>query len=166
MTDTPVETTEAAILSTPILDIVCEWLLYVSAALIVGGLLVPSVYRPGMFGGSEYNLIEVLQAMWEAKEYVVASIVFVFSVIFPLVKTLTAAVLFRFGNRASKRAASLMQFLGKWSMLDVFLVAFLIGMTQLASLMTVRPLTGLYLFTAGVLLNNLATARLSFARAS
>ena len=166
MTDTPAEPAEPPILSTPVLDIVCEWLLYVSAALIVGGLLVPSVHRPGMLGGSDYNIIEVLGAMWEAKEYLVAVIVFLFSVIFPLAKTLTAAVLFRFGNRASKRAASLMQFLGKWSMLDVFLVAFLIGMTQLAALMTVRPLTGLYLFAAGVILNNVATARLSFARAS
>lgn len=166
MTDTPAPTSETPILSTPIVDIVCEWLLYVSAALIVGGLLVPSVHRPGLLGGSDYNIIEVLSAMWESKEYVVAAIVFLFSIIFPLAKTLTAAVLFRFGNRSSKRAASLMQFLGKWSMLDVFLVAFLIGMTQIAALMTVRPLTGLYLFGAGVILNNIATARLSFARAS
>lgn len=166
MTDTPANPDTAPILSTPILDIVCEWLLYVSAALIVGGLLMDSVHRPGMLGGSSYNIIGVLGAMWEAGEYVVAVIVFLFSIIFPLAKTLTAAVLFRFGNRASKRAASLMQFLGKWSMLDVFLVAFLIGMTQLAALMTVRPLMGLYLFGAGVILNNVATARLSFARAS
>lgn len=166
MTDTPATPDATPILKTPILDIVCEWLLYVSAALIVGGLLMDSVHRPGMLGGSSYNILGVLGAMWEAKEYTVAIIVFLFSIIFPLAKTLTAAVLFRFGNRASKRAASLMQFLGKWSMLDVFLVAFLIGMTQLAALMTVRPLMGLYLFGAGVILNNIATARLSFARAS
>ena len=166
MTDTAADPAPSTILRTPIIDIVCEWLLYVSAALIVGGLLIDSVHRPGMLGGSNYNILEVLSAMWDAKEYVVATIVFLFSVIFPLAKTLTAAVLFRVGNRASKRAASLMQFLGKWSMLDVFLVAFLIGMTQLAALMTVRPLAGLYLFAAGVILNNIATARLSFARGS
>ena len=166
MTETTVESAPNAILRTPILDIVCEWLLYVSAALIVGGLLMDSVHRPGMLGGSNYNVFEVLGGMWEAKEYTVAVIVFLFSIIFPLAKTLTAAVLFRFGNRASKRAASLMQFLGKWSMLDVFLVAFLIGLTQIAALMTVRPLIGLYLFGAGVILNNIATARLSFARGS
>lgn len=166
MTETSAAPSSAAILRTPIVDIVCEWLLYVSAALIVGGLLMDSVHRPGMLGGTNYNVLEVLRGMWDAKEYTIAVIVFLFSIIFPLAKTLTAAVLFRFGNRASKRAALLMQFLGKWSMLDVFLVAFLIGMTQIAALMTVRPLTGLYLFAAGVILNNIATARLSFARAS
>ena len=166
MTETTAETDSTPILNSPVLDIVSEWLLYVSAALIVGGLLMDSVHRPGMFGGSNYNIFGVLGAMWEAKEYMIAVIVFLFSIIFPLAKTLVAAVLFRFGNRASKRAAAMMQFLGKWSMLDVFLVAFLIGMTQLAALMTVRPLTGLYFFAAGVILNNIATARLSFARAS
>lgn len=173
MTDIPTATAPEAsssILKTPILDIVCEWLLYVSAALIISGLLMPSVHRPSMMSwvsdGVEYNILQVLGSMWDAQEYVVAIIVFLFSIIFPLAKTLTAAVLFRFGNRASKRAAHIMQFLGKWSMLDVFLVAFLIGMTQLAVIVTVRPLAGLYLFAAGVILNNIATARLSFSRAS
>ena len=170
MIDMTAHPSDAPILRTPILDIVCEWLLYVSAALIVGGLLIPSVHRPALMTwiseGTEYNVLQLLGAMWDSQEYFIAAIVFLFSVIFPLAKTLAAAVLFRFGNRASKRAATLMQFLGKWSMLDVFLVASLIGLTQLAALMTLRPLAGLYLFAAGVLLNNIATARLSFARVS
>ena len=170
MTDSTADTDKSAILHTPIVDIVCEWLLYVSAGLIVGGLMVPSVHQPAVMSwvsdGTEYNIFQVLGAMWKAEEYVIAILVGLFSILFPLAKTLTAAVLFRFGNRASKQAAALMQFLGKWSMLDVFLVAFLIGMTQLSTIITVRPLLGLYLFAAGVILNNIATARLSFARAS
>ena len=69
MTDiSAVSTDTAPILSTPILDIVCEWLLYVSAALIVGvALLMDSVHRPGMLGGSSYNIFGVLGAMWEAE---------------------------------------------------------------------------------------------------
>jgi len=75
MLDTPADVETAPILRTPILDILCEWLLYVSAALIVGGLLMDSVHRPGMLGGSSYNIMGVLSAMWEANEYLVAVIV-------------------------------------------------------------------------------------------
>ena len=168
MTDSSTDTDNNLILRAPILDIISEWLLYVSAALIVGGLIVPSVHKPAWvwgFDGQDYNIFGVLGAMWDSKQYPIAVVVCLFSIVFPLLKTLMAAVLFRFGNRASKKAAQLMQFLGKWSMLDVFLVAFLVGMTQLAATVTIKPLIGLYLFAAGVILNNLATARLSFARA-
>ena len=160
------EPSSDAVLSAPIVDIVCEWLLYVSAALIVGGLLVPSLHHPGIFGGTDHNIISLFEALWAADAWLVVVIVSVFSIVFPLVKTLTAAILFRFGNRASKQAASLMQFLGKWSMLDVMLAAVLIAVTQMTEMLSVKPLTGLYLFTAGVILNNIATARLSFTRAS
>jgi len=166
MTDTPAATDQSSILRTPVLDIVCEWLLYVSAALIVGGLLTPSIHHPGIFGGTDLNMIDMLKSLWEANAWIVVVIVSVFSILFPLAKTLTAAVLFRFGNRASKRAASLMQFLGKWSMLDVMLAAVLIAVTQMTELLHVKPRTGLYIFAAGVILNNIATARLSFTRAS
>ena len=80
---------------------------------------------------------------------------------FPLAKTLMAAVIFRIGNTASPRTANLMGLLGKWSMLDVFLVAWLAALTQLSELRSLEPRLGLYLFAAGVILNNLATARLS-----
>lgn len=134
--------------------------------MIVGGLLVPSIHHPGIFGGTDHNMISLLEALWEADAWIVVVIVSVFSILFPLAKTLTAAILFRVGNRASKQAASLMQFLGKWSMLDVMLAAVLIAVTQMTEMLSVKPLSGLYLFAAGVIMNNIATARLSFARAS
>jgi len=54
-----------------------------------------------------------------------------------------------------------MAFLGKWSMLDVFLVALLVALTQLSEFRALEPRLGLYLFAAGVILNNIATARLA-----
>ena len=54
--------------------------------------------------------------------------------------------------------------LGKWSMLDVFLAALLIGLSQTMAYVGFYPRIGLYYFTIGVVLNNIATLRLSFAR--
>lgn len=151
--------------ATRVLDVVCEWALYVSAALIVAGVLTPSVFRPKLFGGDEYTVFGAVSQLAGSGLWVLATIVIVFSVFFPLAKTLVAAVIFRVGNRTSKRTAQVMQFLGKWSMLDVFLVALLIALTQLSELRSLEPRPGLYLFAAGVILNNIATARLAWARA-
>lgn len=148
-----------------ILDVFCEWALYISAALITAGVLTPSVFRPKLFGGDEYTVFGAVEQLAGSGLWGLATIVIVFSVIFPLAKTLTAAVIFRSGNRTSKRSAQIMQFLGKWSMLDVFLVALLIALTQLSELRSLEPRLGLYLFAAGVILNNIATARLAWARA-
>ena len=88
MTDSTADTDKPAILHTPIVDIVCEWLLYVSAGLIVGGLMVPSVHQPAVMSwvsdGTEYNIFQVLGAMWKAEEYVIAILVGLFSILFPL----------------------------------------------------------------------------------
>ncbi|MEL8054986.1 MAG: paraquat-inducible protein A, partial [Pseudomonadota bacterium] len=54
--------------------------------------------------------------------------------------------------------------LGKWSMLDVFLAALLIGISQMAVFIGFETRAGLYYFGAGVILNNLATMRLTYTR--
>ena len=157
----PDERSDTPILRGGVLDIICEWMLYVSAALIVAGLFTPSVYRPKLIGGDTYTVFGALESLAASGLWALATLVFVFSVMFPLAKTLMAAVIFRIGNTASPRTANLMGLLGKWSMLDVFLVAWLVALTQLSELRSLEPRLGLYLFSAGVILNNLATARLS-----
>ena len=47
---------------------------------------------------------------------------------------------------------------------DVFLAALLIGLSQISVYIGFESRIGLYLFTAGVVLNNVATLRLSFSR--
>lgn len=165
MTDAPAPE-PPALPRVPILDVLAEWLLYVSAALIVCGLVLPSIHKPGLIRGEDMTVFDVIAALWEAEKTTLAVIVTVFSIAFPLVKTITAAILFRLGSEVSRAAAGFMQFLGKWSMLDVFLAALLVGLTQVSAMLKVEPRMGLYLFAAGVILNNLATARLSFSRAS
>lgn len=157
----PTDASQVPILQGGVLDIICEWMLYVSAALIVAGLLTPSVYRPKLIGGETYTVFGALESLASSGLWLLATLVFVFSVIFPLAKTLLAAVIFRIGNTASPRSAVIMGFLGKWSMLDVFLVAWLVALTQLSELRSLEPRLGLYLFAGGVILNNVATARLS-----
>lgn len=144
-------------------DVLAEWTLYVSAALIAAGLILPSVFKPELIGGKEFTVVEIVNGLYKARRETLATIILIFSVVFPLVKTVTAAVLFRMGRPVGPRVSGFVHFLGKWSMLDVFLAALLIGLTQIGTIMEVEPRRGLYFFAAGVILNHLATGWLAFA---
>ena len=54
-----------------------------------------------------------------------------------------------------------MHLYGKWSMLDVFVVAVLLASVKLAGLAQVEIHSGLYAFAASVLLTMLITARVT-----
>jgi paraquat-inducible protein A len=62
------------------------------------------------------------------------------------------------GNlRRLTRLYTALDFIGRWSMLDVFLAAFLTGLVQFGEFATVVPRSGIVAFAATVLLTALAT---------
>lgn len=148
------------------MDVLAEWALYVSAALITVGLITPSLHRDGWIGDADISALSLIADLFDKGHQLLALIICLFAIAFPLAKTIVAALVFRLGRSASKQTAALLQFLGKWSMLDVFLAAVLIAFSELSTLFDLEPLRGLWFFAGGVILNNLATARLSFSRAS
>ncbi len=150
----------------PIWDVLSEMALYASTALIITGLILPSIWKPNTFGfgGQEYNLYGIVQTLFESGLPFLGLVVIFFSGIFPLAKTITAAIIFRQGANPSPKLASLLNILGKWSMLDVFLAALLIGISQISIYIGFETRAGLYYFALGVLLNNAATMRLTFTR--
>ena len=157
--------TAADPLRSKIIDVLAEWALYVSAALIVMGISQPSIMKPNYVGLMiEYNLWGIVRTLFEFDLVFMGLVVIFFSGIFPMAKTLLAAIIFRRGAPPSPGLAWWLNVLGKWSMLDVFLAALLIGLSQTMAYVGFFPRIGLYYFTAGVILNNLATLRLSFSR--
>lgn len=59
--------------------------------------------------------------------------------------------------RRLTRIYAAIDFIGSWSMLDVFLAAFLTGLVQFGEFSTVTPCSGLVAFAAAVVLTVLAT---------
>ena len=148
-----------------LIDVLAEWTLYVSAALIIMGISQPSIMKPNTIGMQiEYNLWGVVRTLFEFDLVFMGLVVIFFSGVFPLSKSLLAAIIFRRGAPPSPKLAWWLNVLGKWSMLDVFLAALLIGLSQTMAYVGFYPRIGLYYFTIGVVLNNLATLRLSFSR--
>jgi paraquat-inducible protein A len=85
-----------------------------------------------------------------------------FSVLLPLLKL---GVLFRLLSGRGHRTAHLDRYLhwmhlyGKWSMLDVFVVAVLVVAVKLGAIASVEMRAGLYAFAAAVVLTMYITAR-------
>jgi paraquat-inducible protein A len=102
--------------------------------------------------------------LWDDGMWGIAAIVFIASILIPLLKLVGLGWLVfaarRGGTRDSRaltRLYAALDFIGRWSMLDVFLVAFLAGAVQFGSLATIEPRSGIVAFAAAVVLTVLAT---------
>ena len=91
-------------------------------------------------------------------------IVFAASILIPLLKIAGLTVLLIAARRGPTpharpltRLYATLDLIGRWSMLDVFLVAFLAGTVQFGALATVEPRAGIAAFAASVVLTMLAT---------
>jgi paraquat-inducible protein A len=104
-------------------------------------------------------------ALFDYGYWFVASVVFAASMVVPLFKLIGLLVLVGTAEartprwrRARTTVFRLIEAVGPWAMLDVFLVAVLVALVRLGALATVIPGPGLWAFTAVVVLTMLATA--------
>ncbi len=103
----------------------------------------------------------VLQLLQEGRWFLFL-IIAGFSVVLPLLKLY---VLYRLLGRHCRNTGQLRRYLhwmhlyGKWSMLDVFIVAVLVVAVKLGAIAQVEMRYGLYAFAASVLLTMFVTAR-------
>lgn len=101
--------------------------------------------------------------LWHTGLWPIAALVFIASFLVPFAKLAGLAWLLlaaRRGPRNPRRLTqlyALLDFIGRWSMLDVFLAAFLAGLIQFGFLAAVEPRPGLVAFAAAVVLTMLAT---------
>ena len=132
-------------------------------------LCVPANVLPVMdmirFGRSEENTIYsgVLE-LTKSNLWGLALLIFVASIIIPLIKIVALAFLLwstKRGSvehlRARTRAFTFVQSIGRWSLVDVFAVAILVSLVHLGILASVLPRYGAVAFCAVVILTMLAT---------
>jgi paraquat-inducible protein A len=112
-------------------------------------LYIPANILPIMsfdyYGAIEHNTIwSGVKNLAEAGSYVVAVVVFLASMVIPLIKLsalffLTLSIKMNRGRKFRTRLYKLIRSVGTWAMLDVFLVAILVSLVKLGQLATVRP---------------------------
>jgi paraquat-inducible protein A len=104
---------------------------------------------------SEVSVIGGLVSLWEAGEFFLFAILGVFTVAFPAVKMLSLLAIWLVPALTRESAQGMFRFvshLGKWSMLDVFVVAILVILMRSGGVADIAIRDGVVLFTCSVLL--------------
>jgi paraquat-inducible protein A len=146
--------------------------LEVTAALSLAALIlyVPAniypILKMYLYGAySENTVWEGIVQLMQHDQWGVAVIVFMASMVIPLVKlaglfSLVVTARMGWGRRLRSRTQlyKLIDAIGPWAMLDVFLLAVLVALVKLGTWATVLPGPGLIAFTAVVVLTMFASA--------
>ncbi len=139
--------------------------LLASVLLYIPANLLPVMGTASVLGQFEHTILGGIVELWHAQAYELAVIVFVASIAVPLLKMAELALLAFTAQhglhwRQQERAAlyRLLEAVGHWSMLDVFVVVSLVGMVQFGAFATVRPEVGLLAFGGVVIATMLASS--------
>lgn len=133
-------------------------------ALYVPANLLPIMETEQLFDAQSDTIMSGILYLWSTGSWVLAVIVFVASIFVPLVKmvallSLLLSVHFRITSylHARTRLYRVLETIGRWSMLDVYVVAVLVTLVQLQTLAQITPAAGALAFAAVVVLTMLAT---------
>jgi paraquat-inducible protein A len=129
---------------------------------LVLGLTLPIVRLTRFYIWTDvHSLISVVSELYASGEIFLAAVICIFSVIFPFIKLLYLLALYSIrqvhpggAGRLLKRVA----WLGKWSMLDVLVLALLIFYAKSTRLADATSMPGIYLFSASVILTMIANS--------
>lgn len=142
-----------------------SWALLIAAyALYLPANLLPIMETQSLFGRQRDTIMSGVVFLWHSGSWALASIVFLASIVVPLLKLLSLTALLISVQRRRPgptlpraRLYRLLELIGRWSMLDVYVVAILVALVQAQSLATMAPGPGVLAFAAVVVLSMLAT---------
>jgi paraquat-inducible protein A len=140
------------------------WALVIAAAICYIPANALPVLNTTTLGTSEPDtILGGVAFLYASGSWPLALIVLVASVMIPLGKLVALVYLLITVQRGSiannherTRLYRMVEFIGRWSMLDVFVDAFTVALVQLQPLMSVAPGTGVLFFAAVVVLTMLA----------
>ena len=131
-------------------------LILLSILLLGFGLSLPLMKVEKMvFWNNEYSVLTGIVGLFNDREYFLSALLFFFCLVFPIVKLATLGILwqFEFDSELRRKILVWLGLLGKWSMLDVFVVAILIVAVKLGPVASVTPSAGVYIFSFAILLS-------------
>lgn len=138
------------------------WALTLTALILYFPANMLPILRVDSFAGTQQNtIIGGVVQFWRDADYPVAIIIFVASVVIPVLK-LIAIVTLCLATRSGRwpvamtRLYRMTEFIGRWSMVDVFVVAILVGVVQLGSVISIHPGAAAVSFAAVVVLTMVA----------
>jgi len=138
--------------------LLAAYLLYIPANLL------PIMVTQSIFGTQRDTIISGVVYLWLSGSHMLALVVLIASVIVPLVKMMILTLLLLSVRRKSTwrireqtRLYALVEIIGRWSMLDIFVVALLASLVRVGTLATIAPGGGAVAFASVVVLTMLSS---------
>jgi paraquat-inducible protein A len=120
-------------------------------------LMLPLLHIERLGHVSESSLLAGIAALWAAGHWLIGLIILVFSIVLPPAKLITLWLLSTSALSARHRHRAVIyhavEFLGRWSMLDVLLVAVLVAFVKLGDVLIIEAGRGVIAFALMVLLS-------------
>ncbi|NHN77064.1 paraquat-inducible membrane protein A [Azotobacter chroococcum] len=140
------------------------WAFIVAAAILyIPANLLPIMETSSLFGAQDDTIMSGVVYLWVSGSWHLALVVFIASILVPMAKLFALIVLVlsvqlhaRWQPVQRTRLYRLVELVGRWSMLDVYVVTLLVALVQLEGLATIRPGTGALAFGAVVVLTMFA----------
>jgi paraquat-inducible protein A len=125
--------------------------------------LMPMMYVSELGVAKSSTILGGVATFWKMHAYAVASIIFIASVMIPGLKLISLVILcsavkgwIPISGHLANRLYWLTELVGRWSMVDVFVVAVLVGLVQMGNLMSIRPGPAVVSFGLMVILTMIA----------
>lgn len=140
------------------------WALVLAASILyIPANLLPIMNITTVGGASSHTIVGGVIELLQMGSWDIALVVFVASVMVPVFKLIALSVLVAMtqfgmahGLRRRTQIYRVVEFIGQWSMLDVFVVILLSALGQFGALLSIQPGTGAIAFGAVVILTMLA----------
>jgi paraquat-inducible protein A len=124
-------------------------LLLTSIVFYIPANLYPIMYTVSLGYSEGSTIMGGVVLLWQLGSYPIAMVIFIASVVIPLAKIFSLTWLFISARRASDQSAKraiqrlrlyrMTELIGRWSMIDIFVVAILVALVQLQNLMAIFP---------------------------
>lgn len=135
-----------------------------AAILYVPANLLPVLNSGSLFGSSSDTIMSGVRFLWESGDWMIASIIFIASIVFPGAKLAALALLLgtaearsAWRRRGRTRIYRMLEVIGRWSMTDIFVTAIVVALVQFKTIAIVTPGPGALAFGAVVVLTMFAS---------
>ena len=140
------------------------WALVLAAAVLyIPANLLPIMTTASLFGSQQDTIMSGVIFLWQSGSWPLAAVVFFASVMVPLLKIIALIYLNASVQRRSRRSPlqrtrlyRMVEFVGRWSMLDIYVITMLVALVNFQGIATIQAGPAAIAFGAVVVLTMFA----------
>jgi paraquat-inducible protein A len=141
------------------------WAFLLAAAILyIPANLLPVMYTSSLFGKEDDTIISGVVYFWTSGSPALAVIIFIASIVVPVMKLAALSLLALTAQRRSRwqplqrtMLYRIVEFVGRWSMLDIFVITLTVALVRFQSLAVITAGPGALAFCAVVVLTMIAS---------